>query len=161
MSVITATGWSGLVNGVHETTYSTVGEYLPEGGKTQREMQRRGNYSLAKLTGADVQLSRAVIDAAEADNVLVWDAPMGTSWNDGTEGDPSDATGQGDVTRGLVPNMARGGARGNTLINTVPVTDATGEAMVFGTVVNHAYVADGSGNGGGALAKGTINAEQV
>ena len=160
MSTITATGWSGLVNDVHQTTYETVGEFIPEGGKTQREMQRRGNYSLSKLTGASVQLSRAVIDAAEADDVTNWDAPAGTTWNDGTEGDPSDATGQGTVDRINVPNSARGGARTDTLINTVPVTDATGESMVFDTVINHAYAADESGNGGEALAKGTPNAAQ-
>lgn len=155
MSTITATGWSGLVNDVHGTTYATVGEKLPQGGKIGMQMQRRGNYSLAKKTGAAIQLSRAVIDADAGDMVV----KGGTSWNDGTEGNPSDATGQGAVTTLNVSNSL-GGSRTNTLINTVPATDVVGEEQVFATVINHGYVADLGGNGGDVLAKGTPNIAQ-
>ena len=159
MSTVTASGWSGLVNDVHSTTYETVSEKLPVGGIIEREMQKRGDYSLAKLTGATVQGSRAVIDAVEAASADHTYAG-GTTWNDGTVGDPSDATGQGAVTRIQEPKPL-GGERGNALVNVVPDIDATGLGQIFDTTITHAYVADTSGNGGPAMAANAANATQV
>jgi len=136
MSTVTATGWSGLVNDVHSTTYETVGEKLPQGGCTAREMQKRGNYSLSKKTGASIQLSRTVIDADQGDMTV-----------------PGEDGGAGVVITNVL-----GGVRTSALVNTVPATDTTGETQAFATTINHGYAADSSGNGGPALAKGTPNA---
>jgi len=159
MSTVTASGWSGLVNDVHSTTYETVGEIPPKDGAAHRLMQKRGDLGVAEVAGGVTQRSRAVIDAVEAAGVNHTYAG-GTTWNDGTVGDPSDATGQGAVTRIQEPKPL-GGERGNALVNVVPDIDATGLGQIFDTTITHAYVADESGNGGPAMTANAANATQV
>lgn len=139
MSTITATGWSGLVNDVHSTTYATVGEVPPKDGVIENKMQKRGSMGVAEAAGGTVQESRSVIDASEG--------------NESVKG----SIGNRDVTL----TNTRGGDRGNALVNTATILDATGLAQLFDTHINHAYVADLAGNGGAALAAGTPNANQV
>ena len=142
MTTVTAAGWSGLVNDVHATTYETVGEIVPKGGKVGRLMQKRGLLSASgAVAGAVIQNSRAVIDVALATDT---DFYAGTA-----AGVRMDAT------------NTQGGVRANTLINVVPATDAEGVSQLFDTTITHAYVADLAGNGGAAMLANAANAAQV
>ena len=160
MSTVTATGWSGLVNDVHGTTYSTVGEIPPKDGAAHRLMQKRGDLGVAEVAGGVTQRSRAVIDANDGDSDVDTGYHGGTTWV-AVEGLPNDpgSTGQGAVDRIDIPKKM-GGDRGITLVNVVPDIDATGLGQIFDTTITHAYVADDSGNGGAAMAAHAPNATQ-
>jgi hypothetical protein len=164
MSTVTnAAGWNALTNDIHgdiTSLYSTVGEIPPKDGQTMNLMQKRGDMGVAEAAGGVIQGQRAVIDADDGDSEAATGYHGGTTWNDGTEGDPSDATGQGTVDRIDIP-VKKGGARGITAKEVVPLIDATGQGMIFDTNINEFYAADESGNGGPELLAGTPTARPI